>query len=158
MKFEKILVSIYQPGSAAILNSIPGLEVIEGLGSDQYFAYKISLAVIAEKMDFGLPQLKVGSIWFTQDNSCLQNCKILSISRRTIKQFKNSCCILHKYLFSNWFQIKLKQINRWLKTLFLFSQKHQQFLRLKIKRNIFEVIKKKYILCSSKKCSCNVVE
>ena len=33
MKFGKILVSIYQPGSAAILNSIPGLEVIEGLGS-----------------------------------------------------------------------------------------------------------------------------
>ena len=32
MKFGKILVSIYQPGSAAILNSIPGLEVIEGLG------------------------------------------------------------------------------------------------------------------------------
>ena len=31
MKFGKILVSIYQPGSAAILNSIPGLEVIEGL-------------------------------------------------------------------------------------------------------------------------------
>ena len=33
MKFGKILVSIYQPGSAAILNSIPGLEVIEGLDS-----------------------------------------------------------------------------------------------------------------------------
>ena len=32
MKFGKILVSIYQPGSAAILNSIPGLKVIEGLG------------------------------------------------------------------------------------------------------------------------------
>ena len=31
MKFGKNLVSIYQPGSAAILNSIPGLEVIEGL-------------------------------------------------------------------------------------------------------------------------------
>ena len=36
MKFGKILVSIYQPGSAAILNSIPGLEVIEGLGYTQY--------------------------------------------------------------------------------------------------------------------------
>ena len=35
MKFGKILVSIYQPGSAAILNSIPGLEVIEGLGYNQ---------------------------------------------------------------------------------------------------------------------------
>ena len=35
MKFGKILVSIYQPGSAAILNSIPGLEVIEGLDSMQ---------------------------------------------------------------------------------------------------------------------------
>ena len=35
MKFGKILVSIYQPGSAAILNSIPGLEVIEGLGIDR---------------------------------------------------------------------------------------------------------------------------
>ena len=33
MKFGKILVSIYQPGSAAILNSIPGLEVIEGLAT-----------------------------------------------------------------------------------------------------------------------------
>ena len=33
MKFGKILVSIYQPGSAAILNSIPGLEVKEGLDS-----------------------------------------------------------------------------------------------------------------------------
>ena len=32
MKIGKILVSICQPGSAAILNSIPGLEVIEGLG------------------------------------------------------------------------------------------------------------------------------
>ena len=28
---EKFLVSIYQPGSAAILNSISGLEVKEGL-------------------------------------------------------------------------------------------------------------------------------
>ena len=36
MKFGKILVSIYQPGSAAILNSIPGLEVIEGLGKSEY--------------------------------------------------------------------------------------------------------------------------
>ena len=35
MKFGKILVSINQPGSAAILNSIPGLEVIEGLGLTQ---------------------------------------------------------------------------------------------------------------------------
>ena len=35
MKFGKILVSIYQPGSAAILNSIPGLEVIEGLDTPQ---------------------------------------------------------------------------------------------------------------------------
>ena len=35
MKFGKILVSIYQPGSAAILNSIPGLEVIEGLARCQ---------------------------------------------------------------------------------------------------------------------------
>ena len=36
MKFGKILVSIYQPGSAAILNSIPGLEVIEGLDNIEY--------------------------------------------------------------------------------------------------------------------------
>ena len=38
MKFGKILVSIYQPGSAAILNSIPGLEVIEGLGLTHFSA------------------------------------------------------------------------------------------------------------------------
>ena len=41
MKFGKILVSIYQPGSAAILNSIPGLEVIEGLGIGQNIMKKI---------------------------------------------------------------------------------------------------------------------
>ena len=40
MKFGKILVSIYQPGSATILNSIPGLEVIEGLGVSQKFLKK----------------------------------------------------------------------------------------------------------------------
>ena len=37
MKIGKILVSIYQPGSAAILNSIPGLEVIEGLAAYNHF-------------------------------------------------------------------------------------------------------------------------
>ena len=42
MKFGKFLVSIYQPGNAAILNSIPGLEVIEDLAISQFVLKKKS--------------------------------------------------------------------------------------------------------------------
>ena len=53
MKFGKILVSIYQPGSAAILNSIPGLEVIESL----------ALSVIKRH----LQRNKILKIWVRKD-------------------------------------------------------------------------------------------
>ena len=43
MKFGKILVSINQPGSAAILNSIPGLEVIEGLACVYFISSTLEL-------------------------------------------------------------------------------------------------------------------
>ena len=51
MKFGKILVSIYQPGSAAILNSIPGLEVIEGLGNKLNSLLDTTVMILTKKKE-----------------------------------------------------------------------------------------------------------
>ena len=78
-------------------SSLLSADIINDLSSDQYHAYKISLAVTSWKIDSDVAKLEVGPMI----HSCLQNSKILNILRKTITQFKNSCCILHKKLFSN---------------------------------------------------------